>query len=341
MFYVTSYKLAVALSVLCMLCWGSWGNTQKLVGGRWRYELFYWDYVVGLLILSLVMGFTGGSWGNDHEWSFFANLRESFGVAWVWPFLAGVLFNAANLLFSAAIAVAGMAVAFPIGSGLAGVGGTLFNYLLAPSGKSLGLITMGLLLVVLSIFSSSLAFKVRESASASIRRRHGSRTGIVLAAAAGFLMMWFSPLINLVIDYSVSASAPAEGKMTAYSAVFVFAVGVFLSNFVWDAIAMRHPVAGEPIAARAYFKGGFRVHWAGIAGGAIWGLGTLVSFVSSGAASPAIAYALGQGATLVSASWGIFVWKEFADAPRLATYLNVLMFALFLAGLAVLIVAGM
>ncbi|MBQ0033236.1 MAG: multidrug DMT transporter permease [bacterium] len=252
MFYVTSYKLAVALCVLSMLCWGSWGNTQKLVGGRWRYELFYWDYVVGLLLLALVMGLSFGSWGDATGWSFFSNMRESFGIVWIWPFLAGVLFNAANLLFSAAIAVAGMAVAFPIGSGLAGCG----------------------------------------------------------------------------------------GKMTAYTAVFVFSAAVFLSNFIWDAIAMRHPVAGEPIPASAYFKGGFPVHLAGIAGGAIWGLGTLVSFVSSGAASPAIAYALGQGATLVSACWGIFVWKEFADAPRQAIGLNVLMFVLFLAGLAVLVVAG-
>ena len=340
MFYVTSYKLAVALCVLSMLCWGSWGNTQKLVGGRWRYELFYWDYVVGLLLLALVMGLSFGSWGDATGWSFFTNMRESFGFVWIWPFLAGVLFNAANLLFSAAIAVAGMAVAFPIGSGLAGCGGTLLNYLLAPSGKPFGLIAAGLALIMASIVCSSRAFWMRETASGAKRSRADSRKGICLAVAAGFLMMWFSPLINLVIDYSFSASSPKEGKMTAYTAVFVFSAAVFLSNFIWDAIAMRHPVAGEPIPASAYFKGGFPVHLAGIAGGAIWGLGTLVSFVSSGAASPAIAYALGQGATLVSACWGIFVWKEFADAPRQAIGLNVLMFVLFLAGLAVLVVAG-
>lgn len=340
MLFVTDYRLAVALCFLCMLCWGSWGNTQKLVGGRWRYELFYWDYVIGLLLLSLLMGVSCGSWGGNSGWSFVENLRASVGMAWVWPFLAGVLFNAANLLFSAAIAVAGMAVAFPIGSGLAGVGGTLFNYLLAPSGKPFGLIATGLSLILASIVCSSLAFRTREASSGTARGRADSRKGIVLAVVAGFLMMWFSPLINLVIDNSFTAVAPAEGKMTAYTAVFVFSLGVFLSNFIWDAIAMRHPVAGEPVPAASYFKGGFPVHLAGIAGGAIWGLGTSVSFVSAGAASPAIAYALGQGATLVSACWGIFVWKEFRGAPRLAIGLNALMFVLFLAGLAVLIAAG-
>lgn len=343
MFYVSNYSFAVALCVVCMFCWGSWGNTQKLAGKSWRYELFYWDYVVGLLVFSAVMGFTLGSCGERAAWGFVANLKASFGVNWLWPFLAGVVFNASNILLAAAIAVAGMSVAFPVGVGLALVGGTVFNYLQAPSGKPLGLIALGLALIVVSIVANALAFKAREAASSDGRLdRQSGKTlkGLVLATFAGLLMMWFSPLVNRVIDNAFTADAPRPGLMTAYSAFFVFATGIFLSNFLWNTIAMKKPVSGEPVPARAYFAGGFPIHLVGALGGCIWGLGTLLSFVTAGAASPAIAYALGQGATLVSALWGILVWKEFAGAPRKSNVLNALMFVLFVAGLATLIKAG-
>ena len=155
-------------------------------------------------------------------------------------------------------------------------------------------------------------------------------------------MMWFSPLVNKVIDNAFANPAPAAGKMTAYTAFFVFAAGIFVSNFLWNTIAMRHPVQGEPIrdGIRRYFAGSPATHLVGMLGGTIWGLGTLLSFVTAGAASPAIAYALGQGATLVSALWGILVWREFAGAPKKSAYLNLAMFVLFVAGLAVLIKAG-
>jgi glucose uptake protein len=155
-------------------------------------------------------------------------------------------------------------------------------------------------------------------------------------------MMWFSPLGNKVIDNNFAAAAPGEGKMTAYTAFFVFAAGIFISNFLWNTIAMRKPVQGEPIydGAKRYFGGSLLTHLVGMLGGTIWGFGTLLSFVTAGAASPAIAYALGQGATLVSALWGILIWKEFAGAPKKSAVLNFLMFILFIAGLAVLIKAG-
>ena len=343
MFYVSNYTFAVVLCVVCMFCWGSWGNTQKLVGNkRWRYELFYWDYVVGLLLFSAAMGLTLGSWGENAQWGFIANLKASFGEAWMWPLLAGVVFNLSNILLSAAIAVAGMSVAFPVGVGLALVGGTVFNYLFAPAGKPLGLIVAGLALIVVSIVCNALAYRAKQSNNQSIEQSNNVVKGLVLATFAGLLMMWFSPLVNKVIDNTFTAAAPAAGKMTAYTAFFVFAIGIFLSNFVWNTLAMRKPVQGEPIldGAKRYFAGSFPTHLVGALGGCIWGLGTLLSFVTAGAASPAIAYALGQGATLVSALWGILIWKEFKGAPKSAAVLNFAMFVLFVAGLAVLIKAG-
>ena len=344
MFYVSNYTFAVVLCVVCMFCWGSWGNTQKLAGKTWRYELFYWDYVIGLLLFSLVAGLTFGSFGEHAKWGFAANLGESFGASWLWPLAAGIVFNLSNILLSAAIAVAGMSVAFPVGVGLALVGGTVFNYLIAPAGKPFALIAAGLALIVVSIVCNALAFKAKSSTRTieQAERSNNTLKGLVLAILAGLLMMWFSPLVNKVIDNAFTAEAPAPGRMTAYTAFFVFAIGIFVSNFLWNTIAMRRPVQGEPIldGAKRYFAGSFPTHLVGALGGAIWSLGTLLSFVTAGAASPAIAYALGQGATLVSALWGILIWKEFAGAPRTASVLNLAMFVLFVAGLAVLIAAG-
>ena len=356
MFYVSNYTLAVALCVVCMLCWGSWGNTQKLAGKSWRYELFYWDYVIGLLVFSAVMGLTLGSMGENSQWGFVANLKSSFGPAWLWPLAAGIVFNLSNILLSAAIAVAGMSVAFPVGVGLALVGGTVFNYLIAPSGKPLTLIIAGLALIVVSIICNAMAFKARESAvGGAAKGGNATGKGLLLAIFAGLLMMWFSPLVNKVVDNSFmpktvtelgatvtvpGAIAPASGMMTAYSAFFIFAIGIFLSNFLWNTIAMKKPVSGEPVGYSAYFRGGFPIHLVGALGGCIWGLGTLLSFVTAGAASPAIAYALGQGATLVSALWGILIWREFKGAPKASAVLNLAMIVLFVAGLAVLIKAG-
>ena len=212
MFYVSNYTFAVVLCVVCMFCWGSWGNTQKLAGKTWRYELFYWDYVIGLLLFSLVAGLTFGSFGEHAEWGFLANLKASFGASWLWPLAAGIVFNLSNILLSAAIAVAGMSVAFPVGVGLALVGGTVFNYLFDPAGKPLGLLVAGLALIVVSIVCNAMAFKAKAEVG---RAAEGApvRTGLGLALAifAGLLMMWFSPLVNKVIDNAFTADAPAAG----------------------------------------------------------------------------------------------------------------------------------
>ena len=341
MYYCANYGLAVALCVVTMLCWGSWGNTQKLAGKTWRFELFYWDYVIGILLFSLLMGLTLGSCGESAEWGFVANLKASCGKQWLWPFASGVIFNASNILLSAAIAVAGMSVAFPVGVGLALVGGTILNYAVKRQG-SLTLIVLGLALIVTSIVCNALAFKAKSDASGSASNSGNTRKGLILAMLAGLLMMGFSPLVNRVIDLNFTAAAPEAGKMTPYTANFLFAIGIFASNFIWNTIAMRKPVQGEPIldGAKRYVGGSFPTHLVGILGGSIWCLGTLLSFVTGGAAGPAISYALGQGATLVSALWGILVWKEFAGAPTKSAVLNVVMFVLFVAGLACLIVAG-
>ncbi len=336
MYYCSDYATAVSLCVVTMLCWGSWGNTQKLAGKTWRFELFYWDYVIGLVLFALLAGFTAGSMGGG-EWSFAENLKSSSPSQWVWPFLGGIVFNASNILLSAAIAVAGMSVAFPVGVGLALVGGTVANWYVDGKGNPC-LIWTGLAVIVASIVCNALAFKAKQSSGSS----DGSsvKKGLALAVCAGLLMAWFSPLVNRVVDMDFSNAAPVAGKMTPYAAFFVFTLGVFASNFVFNTIMMKKPVSGEPVSGAQWFRGGLRVHLVGILGGAIWATGTLLSFVTAGTAGAAISYALGQGATLVSALWGILVWKEFAGAPRKSALLNAAMIVLFVVGLALLVKAG-
>jgi glucose uptake protein len=162
MYYCNNYTLAVVFCVVTMLCWGSWGNTQKLAGKTWRYELFYWDYVVGILAFSLAMGFTMGSCGENAQWGFLANLKSSFGTSWLWPFASGIVFNLSNILLAAAIAVAGMSVAFPVGVGLALVGGTILNYAVKKQG-SIALIVVGLVLIVSSIVCNAHSLPVETS----------------------------------------------------------------------------------------------------------------------------------------------------------------------------------
>ena len=133
---------------------------------------------------------------------------------------------------------------------------------------------------------------------------------------------------------------PAVGKMTPYSAVFIFSAGIFISNFLFNTILMKKPFDGKPVAYHDYFKGKFPTHLTGILGGLIWGLGNSLNLIAAGKAGAAISYGLGQGATLVAALWGVFIWKEFKHAPQSVNKLLAIMFMLFVVGIVLIIYAG-
>ena len=337
MYFCDNYALAVFFCVITMFCWGSWGNTQKLAGKTWRYELFYWDYVIGVLLFALISGLTAGSWGGG-EWSFLANLKQASQSNLISAFFGGVVFNAANILLAAAISIAGMSVAFPVGIGLALVLGVFMNYLIDRKGDPT-LLLLGVALIVVAILCNAFAYKIKDG-MAKERKSANLRKGIGLSIICGVLMSFFYGFVARTMDTNFTAAVPAAGKMTPYSAFFVFTVGVFASTFFFNGIAMRKPVTGEPISGKEYFKGKLPVHLVGILGGLIWGLGNGINLVAAGKAGTAISYGLGQGATLVSALWGILVWREFAGAPKKANILNFVMFLLFLAGLGLIIKAG-
>jgi glucose uptake protein len=325
MFQPDGYAIAFAMMVTTMICWGSWANMMKLTPG-WPFQLFYWDYVIGVLLVSLLLGLTMGSTGGPT--AMIANLRQADGVSILYALAGGAVFNIANLLLVAAISIAGLAVAFPVGIGLALVVGVLLNYAIAPAGNPM-LLFGGVALVLAAIVVDALAYRTRGS--------DGSRNvgrGLKIAIACGFLMGIFYPL--------VTKSSEAPTGLGPYSVSFVFSVGVLLSALVFNTYLMRKPITADP---PCYFPGYFaasgRTHLVGIVGGAIWGLGMTFSLVAGTThfVGPAVSYAIGQGATMVSAAWGVFVWREFAGAPDAARKLLALMFALFLVGLGMVAVA--
>jgi glucose uptake protein len=329
MFIVESYTTAIIFCVITMLCWGSWANTQKLAAASWRFELFYWDYVIGILLTSLLFAFTLGSMGSEGR-PFLEDLRQVESTRFWKAFFGGVLFNGANILLVAAISIAGMSVAFPVGIGLALVLGVIKTYISNPQGNPYWLFG-GVVLVSLAILLNAYAYQRMQKKSGI------SRKGLAYSVIAGILMSQFYPLVaeSMFPDFQV----PEAGKLSPYTALFVFSLGIFVSNFVLNTIAMRDPNQGDPVSYRDYFRGSTKSHLTGVLGGMIWCIGMSLSIIASGKAGPAISYGLGQGATVVAAIWGIYIWREFEDAPRGIPSVLRIMLLLYILGLIAIILA--
>ena len=314
------YGVVLTFMVVSMLCWGSWANTLKLCPG-FRFQLFYWDYVIGLIIGACIWGMTMGSLGNSGR-PFLADIADVSLRNAALAVAGGAVFNVANLLLVAAIDIAGLAVAFPIGIGLALVIGAVSNYVISPKGNPL-LIFGGIALVVAAIVFDAVAYRMREEKKAAMSQR-----GILISLVAGVLMGCFYPF--------VLAAMTGGNAVGPYAAVLFFSFGVALSAIPFNWLLMRKPLDGrEPTSMKEYFRAGRGPHFWGILGGVIWCTGALLNFVASQAhlVGPAVSYSIGQGATMVSAAWGVFVWREFAMAPSTSKAFIWGMFLLFLTGL--------
>jgi len=331
MYIVESYAVAVILTVITMLCWGSWANTQKLAAKTWRFELFYWDYVLGILLFSLILGHTLGSSGSQGV-GFTESLRQASWTSFFGALAGGVIFNLANILIVAAIAIAGMSVAFPIGIGIALVLGVIINYIAKPQGDAM-LLFSGVALVSLAIVIDALAYGKKAAQAHKIPAK-----GIVISIVGGVLMALFYRFV--AASMATNQVSPEAGMLTPYAAVFIFSLGVLISNFLFNTILMRKPFEGSPVTYSQYFRGSLKEHLTGIAGGMIWCVGMSLSILAANKAGFAISYGLGQGATLIAALWGVFIWKEFKNAPKKVNTLLAMMFVLFVAGLGLIILAG-
>lgn len=336
MFLPETYQLTLALMILSMLCWGSWANTLKLCP-NFRFQLFYWDYTFGVVLGALAWGFTLGSSGTSGV-PFLTAITRTPGDAIAYAICGGIIFNIANLLLVAAIDIAGLAVAFPIGIGLALIVGTVSSYLVHPAANPL-LIFGGVALVTIAIVVDALAYRKRESTAKATSTR-----GIVLSLIAGLLMGSFYPLVARAIIIGVAApgtlSTPGPNP---YAVALFFSLGILLSTLPANWLLMKKPLDGKPpVDGADYGRAPIGWHIAGLLGGFIWCCGAVSNFVASlshANVGPAVSYSIGQGATMISAAWGVFIWHEFAGAPRPARQLLVFMFIFFLLGLTAIAVA--
>ncbi|WP_187262018.1 multidrug DMT transporter permease [Pontibacter beigongshangensis] len=330
MFILENYGLAVAFCLVTMICWGSWANTQKLADKNWRFELYYWDYVIGILALSLVFAFTLGSTGGQGR-GFLDDIAQADSANIRSAIIGGVVFNLSNILLVAATAIAGMSVAFPVGIGIALILGVIDNYADNPIGNATVLFS-GVGLVALAILLNAAAYRRLTRTVKKV-----STKGLLLAVISGCLMGLFYGFVatSMAKDFS----NPEAGYLTPYTAVVFFAVGVFISNFIVNTILMKFPFEGAPVSYADYFKGSGRSHLMGVLGGAIWCIGMSFNIVASGKAGPAIAYGLGQGATVVAAVWGIYIWREFKAAPQNTGKLLNSMLLFYVIGIGLIIVS--
>ena len=328
MVLVQNYTLAVFLCVVAMICWGSWQNTQNLIGKNWRFEHYYWDFSAGILLFALLMAFTFGSVGSEGR-SFLPDLNQADPKNLLSAAIGGIIWNMGTLLLVAAISVAGMSVAFPIGGGIGWTLGILINYIGKPEGNPAFLFG-GTAFIVIAIIMSMQSYR-----KLAANQKKPTFKGILLALLAGLCIAFFYRFVasSLATDFS-----PADaGKISSYTAVVFFSIGALICTLMVNPIFMARPVQGEPVKMAQWLKGDSRTHLLGMLGGAIWCIGNSVSFMSVGAASPAISYGLSNSAPVVAALWGIFVWKEFKDAPKGTSLLLTLMFICYLIGLTMIV----
>jgi glucose uptake protein len=322
MFTPPNLTVALLMTITSAICWGSWANTYKGVKG-YRFELFYWDYAIGIFLISLLLAFTMGSTGHD-SLSFVNNVQSADASNMISTMVGGAIFNLANLLLVAAIDMAGLSVALPVSIGIALVVGTVLSYILQPKGNLLFL-GGGVVCALIAVILDGKAFGTLSGGQSV------SRKSIVVCIISGVLMGLWNPF--------VAYGATRGNVLTPYSSVVFLTLGALLSCFIWNIYFMKKPLVGEPVGFGGFFSASASGHLLGLFGGVIWGVGTMFNVVAgkSDSMSFATSYAIGQSAPMVGALWGIFVWKEFDGANSRGKAFLVLMFVFY--ALAILLVA--
>jgi len=321
MFTPASLSIALLMMITSAICWGSWANTYKGVK-NYRFELFYWDYAVGIFLVSLILALTMGSTGHDAH-SFLNNVHSADTNNIVSTMIGGAIFNLANLLLVAAIDMAGLAIAFPVSIGIALVVGVISSYILQPKGNA-ALLAAGVVCALIAVVLDGKAY-----GSLAIAGRSVSKKSIITCIVSGVLMGLWAPFV---------ARAMTNGNtLGPYSIAVFLTLGALLSCSIWNVYFMKHPLVGEPVNFSGFFSAPASGHALGLLGGFIWGTGMVFNLVAANFTGVAISYAIGQSAPMVAALWGVLAWKEFAGAGSKAKTYLFLMFVFYC--LAILLVA--
>ena len=334
-----SYNTVLFLMILSLLCLGSWASAFKFAG-KWRFELFYLDFALGLLVAAAIVAFTFGSLGYD-GFNFLDDVQHAGKRQWLYVFVSGLIFNLGNMLLISAVSVGGLAVAFPMGMGMALLLGTGLGLTSRPAGLCL-VLGMGCLLILTSIIVNAISYRIKGVAQhealaragrAKSTRRPSPVKGIILAMAAGLLLGGFVPLME--------KSRQGDLGLGPYAAGFLFALAVFLSTFVYEIFFVNLPVEGDPVELGAYLTGSMGQHLAGFVSGCVWFAGTILAWVCASVPEamqpqPTVRSLLSQGAPVLAALWGIVVFREFKDGDMRVKVLAALMLVLLVCGMAML-----
>jgi glucose uptake protein len=343
----STYSGAILCLVFSMLCWGTWANLQKLTG-KWRYELFYWDFSIGIALAGVVAAFTLGSL-NSTELTFQDNLliasyhRISYAVE------GGALFNLANVLLVAALSVAPMAVVFPIAVGVAVV--VESGWLLFPQQGSMVILLGGAVLVLSAIIVNAFTYSIYaqdqravkkaltpdpRTPTAAAARPPMPAKGVALSVVSGVVLGLVPPLADL--------SKSGDDGLGPYTAGLIFALAALGSTFLLAPFFVTFAVHGAPVQLRAYFKGSKSVHLSGILAGILWSVGLIATFASGGTlatiqAGPVAPRAFAYGAAVLATLCGLLGWREFRGGSHRVRMLLTAMLILWILGASLVTIA--
>ena len=320
MFVPTTFSVALLMTIFSTVCWGSFANTFKGTK-NYRFELYYWDYGLGIFLIAVVLALTMGSFAGGPT-AFLANVHSADGINLLYAALGGFVFNIANVLLIAGIEIVGLSIAFPISIGIALVEGVVLSYALQPRGNA-ALLGAGVFMALVAVVLVGKAYGALRSASDTVSRR-----GVVVCVISGLLMGVFAPFITRAMTRGHT--------LTPYTSAVFLTLGAFLCCFVFNTILMRKPIVGSTVAAGDYFRAPAGYHALGLLGGAIWGTGTVFNFVAASLVGVAISYAIGQASPMVACLWGVFAWKEFRGANKRAKGYLAAMFAAYVLALALI-----
>jgi glucose uptake protein len=340
----TTYASALLLLLLSLFCLGLWPSLFKRSGPQWRFELFYFDFAVGVLLLSVIAAFTFGTFGS--EMAFSDRMLVAGRSAQAWAGAAGFLFNLGNMLFLAAISLVGITAAFPLAIGLALIIESFFNF----RADNILLLVSGVVLLLLTVVLDGTACRLRDlvtpkapasgapkplSQAPSKKKTRRTTKGIVLGLFSGIPLGLFYPVFT--------KGVAGDFGLGPYAGLLLFSIGMMLSTIVFNFYFMNIAIEGGAIQLSAYFRGNPRQHFLGFAAGAMWATGALAAMLAFAAPSDAgvsaqLRILLPLASAIVAMLSGLLLWREFrtgATNARLCIGLAAVFFT------AALVVAGM